>query len=81
MVINMGIFNKLFISKGKKRKNQIIKNKPELLMHTSTVFPDKIYIDKVGIKTNFLIGISEEKINIEGVDCILHTNLMERTIL
>jgi len=45
------------------------------------IVPDKIYIDKVGIKTNFLIGISEEKINIEGVDCILHTNLMERTIL
>lgn len=45
------------------------------------IIPDKIYIDNVGIKTNFLIGISEEKINIEGVDCILHTSLMERTIL
>ena len=45
------------------------------------IVPDKIYIDNVGIKTNFLIGISEEKINIEGVDCILHSSLMERTIL
>jgi len=45
------------------------------------IVPDKIYIDNVGIKTNFLIGISEEEINIEGVDCILHSNLMERTIL
>ncbi len=42
---------------------------------------DKIYIDKVGIKKDFLIGISEEKINIEGVDCILHSALMERTII
>jgi len=45
------------------------------------IVPDKIYIDSVGIKKNFLIGISEEDINIEGVDCILHSSLMERTIL
>lgn len=45
------------------------------------IIPDKIYIDDVGIKTNFLIGISEESINIEGVDCILHSSLMERTII
>ena len=45
------------------------------------IIPDKIYIDNVGIKKNFLIGISEESINIEGVDCILHSSLMERTIL
>ena len=45
------------------------------------IIPDKIFIDTVGVKTNFLIGLSEEKINIEGVDCILHSSLMERTIL
>jgi len=45
------------------------------------IIPDKIYIDNIGIKTNFLIGISEEDINIEGVDCILHQDLMERIIL
>ena len=45
------------------------------------IIPDKIYIDNIGIKNNFLIGISEEKINIDGVDCILHSSLMERTIL
>lgn len=45
------------------------------------IIPKKIYIDNIGIKTNLLIGISEDKINIEGVDCILHTSLMERTIL
>lgn len=45
------------------------------------IVPEKIYIDKIGVKTNFLIGISEEAINIEGVDCILHGELIERTIL
>lgn len=45
------------------------------------IIPEKIYINNIGIKTNLLIGISEDKINIEGVDCILHTSLMERTIL
>lgn len=45
------------------------------------IVPDKIFIDSIGIKNNFLIGISEDTINIEGVDCILHPSLMERTIL
>ena len=45
------------------------------------IVPDKIFIDNIGIKKNFLIGISEDEINIEGVDCILHSSLMERTIL
>ncbi|HHT38358.1 MAG TPA: hypothetical protein GXZ95_02950 [Mollicutes bacterium] len=39
--------------------------------------PDKIVILGVGIRTNLLIGISEKKINIDGVDCILHTKLLE----
>ncbi len=45
------------------------------------IIPDKIYINNVGIKTNFLIGISEEKINIDGVDCILHPSLIEKNIM
>lgn len=45
------------------------------------IIPDKIYIDSIGIKTNFLIGISEEDIKIEGVDCILHSSLMEKSIM
>jgi stage II sporulation protein GA (sporulation sigma-E factor processing peptidase) len=39
--------------------------------------PDKIDILGVGIRSNLLIGISEDKINIDGVECILHTKLME----
>jgi hypothetical protein len=39
--------------------------------------PDKINIIGVGIKKNLLIGIAEEKIMIDGIDCILHTKLLE----
>ncbi len=38
---------------------------------------DKIYIVGVGEKRNVLVGISKEKIDIDGVSCILHTNLLE----
>lgn len=43
--------------------------------------PDKIYIHNVGIRNNFLIGISEEKIKIDGVDCILNKMLLEEKII
>jgi hypothetical protein len=39
--------------------------------------PKKIIIKGVGIKTNLLVGISEEKFNIDGIDCILHRKLLE----
>lgn len=39
--------------------------------------PDKITILGVGIRKNLLIGIAEEKINIDGIDCILNTELLE----
>jgi stage II sporulation protein GA (sporulation sigma-E factor processing peptidase) len=41
------------------------------------IVADKINIIGVGYKTNFLIGISDKKINIDGIDCILNTKLME----
>ena len=40
----MGIFSDFFISKEEKIRREIINNKPQVLMHTSTVFPDKINI-------------------------------------
>lgn len=43
--------------------------------------PDKIYIHNIGIRKNFLIGISEEKIKIDGVDCILNKLLLEERII
>jgi stage II sporulation protein GA (sporulation sigma-E factor processing peptidase) len=38
---------------------------------------EKIDIVGVGIKRNVLIGISKEKIRIDGINCILHTKLLE----
>lgn len=38
---------------------------------------DKINIKGIGYKTNFLVGISDNKINIDGIDCILNTRLLE----
>ncbi len=45
------------------------------------IIPDKIFIEGIGFKNNFLIGLSNEKISIDGVDCILNSRLMERTII
>lgn len=39
--------------------------------------PDKIIILGVGVRNNLLVGISEDKIQIDGIDCILHTKLLE----
>lgn len=39
--------------------------------------PDKIDILGVGVRKNLLIGIFEDQIKIDGIDCILHTKLME----
>ena len=42
------------------------------------VIPDKIFIQGVGFRTNFLVGISNEAIKMDGIDCILHGKLIER---
>ena len=45
-MINVGIFDNLFMSKKEKFTREIINNKPKYLMHTSIVFPDKISVIK-----------------------------------
>ncbi|MBQ8681764.1 MAG: sigma-E processing peptidase SpoIIGA [Bacilli bacterium] len=45
------------------------------------IIPEKIFIQGIGFKDNFLIGISDEKILIDGVDCIMHSKLIEREVL
>lgn len=40
--------------------------------------PDKVFIQGVGFRSNFLLGISNEKINLDGVDCIIGSTLIER---
>ncbi len=39
--------------------------------------PDAVYIKGLGFKNNILIGISKEKLNIDGVDCLLNKNILE----
>ena len=39
--------------------------------------PNKIYIDKIEFK-DYLIGISNDKFKIDGIDCILHNNMKGR---
>lgn len=41
------------------------------------IIPEKIFIEGIGFRENFLIGISNEEIKIDGVDCILSPRLME----
>ena len=45
------------------------------------IIPDKIFIQGVGFRKNFLVGISNEEIGIDGVDCILNSKLMEGRVL
>lgn len=42
------------------------------------VIPDKIFIQGIGFRNNFLVGVSNEKIKMDGIDCILNSKLLER---
>ena len=41
------------------------------------IVPDKIFIQGVGFRSNFLIGLSNEKIRMEGIDCIISERFLE----
>ena len=45
------------------------------------IIPEKIFIQGIGFKTNFLVGISNEKIKMDGIDCILNQKLIERNYI
>lgn len=45
------------------------------------IVPEKIFIQGVGFREDFLVGISNEKILIDGVDCIMHSKLIEKEVL
>ena len=45
------------------------------------IVPQKIFIQGFGFRNDFLVGISNEKILIDGVDCIMHSKLLERKVL
>ena len=45
------------------------------------IVPDKIFIQGIGFREKFLLGISNEKIKLDGVDCIMGSNLIERNFI
>ena len=44
------------------------------------IVPEKIFIQGVGFRNRFLIGISDEEIKMEGIDCIMGCCLLEKEI-
>lgn len=42
------------------------------------VVPEKIFIQGIGFREQFLVGIANEEIKMDGVDCIMGGNLLER---
>ena len=45
------------------------------------IIPKSIYIQGVGFRNNLLVGISNEEIMIDGVDCILSPKLLEKGVV
>lgn len=45
------------------------------------VIPEKIFIQGIGFRNNFLVGLANEEIKMEGIDCIIGGNLLERSSL
>lgn len=45
------------------------------------IIPEKIFIQGIGFKKDFLVGISNEKIKMDGIDCILNQKLIERNYI
>lgn len=45
------------------------------------IIPEKVFIQGVGFRNDLLVGLSDEKIKIDGVDCIMHSRILEREIL
>lgn len=41
------------------------------------IIPSKVNISGIGERKKVLIGIAEQKIKMDGIDCILHTKLLE----
>ena len=41
------------------------------------IAPEKIYIHGIGYRNNLLLGISNEKIMLDGVDAIMHEAILE----
>ena len=38
---------------------------------------DKLFIENVGVRYNFLVGIIDENIEFDGINCIFGKNILE----
>ncbi len=45
------------------------------------VVPDKVFIQGVGFRSDFLLGLANDEIKMEGIDCIMGCRLLERSSL
>lgn len=62
----MGIFSNLFTTPKEKKTKEVLNNKPNMLMHTSTVFPDNISIIRPTFnkeaKESFVFATDDKKL-------------------
>ncbi|MBR3161955.1 MAG: sigma-E processing peptidase SpoIIGA [Bacilli bacterium] len=75
------LLNKELLDFDYKKNNYLLVPYDSLNNHglLKCLIPDKIFIKGIGNRYNFLVGISNEKINIDGIDCILSLDLIERS--
>ena len=76
------LLNKELLNHNYQNKNIILVPYNSLNHHSllKCIIPDKIFIKGIGYRNNFLIGIADEKIQIEGIECIISSKLIEREI-
>lgn len=76
------LLNKELLDYKKKNINFILVPYNSLNHHglLKCIIPDKVFIKGIGYRNNFLIGISDEKIKLDGIGCIISTKLIEREI-
>jgi stage II sporulation protein GA (sporulation sigma-E factor processing peptidase) len=77
------LLNKSLLSIDYSKYNMLLVPYDSLNNHglLKCIIPEKIFIQGVGFKNNFLVGISNEEIKMDGVDCILSEKLLERAII
>lgn len=71
------LINKNLINIGKQKIILVPYNTVNNSDLLKCIIPKKIFIHTLGYRDNFLIGLIDE-VNIEGVDCILNSKLLER---
>ena len=77
------LINKKLLKINYKKDNILLVPYEALNYHglLKCIIPEKIFIQGIGFRKNFLIGISNEEIKMEGIDCIISTKLLERNMI